>query len=229
MNGSYRSGYEIMFAILNSCTKPVRKTHISYYANINSLQLAKYFKVLRDYGFLTVTQGNRVMVTHKGLVLIERLRGVFKLMEETYNGNCLLHEVGELLQEVVEEGGYQLYAGLTITGKSGVLHAFDYALSPISNPGVLILIAASGGASNSMEEVSQLLSFTVQVIDVEGYGIYISAQGVSGEVKGMLQSMLKEGPASRVYLIDGGLKREEVGRRISSIIREVTCAAKGST
>ncbi|RLF06636.1 MAG: hypothetical protein DRJ60_04120 [Thermoprotei archaeon] len=195
----YRSSNEIIFLVLKSCLKPMKKTHISYYANLNSFQLTKYLTMLIDNGFLTTTKDNKLVTTHRGMLLVERLEKVFELYEDPEDEGNSLNDVKKILRDVIEDIGYDLYENYTIRGISGVSHLFSYVLK--LNP--LVVVAIGGLASDDMEGINKILSFIVQVMDVDGFGVYISMNKINKKLRAMLNNILQEEVKRRIKVVDG--------------------------
>jgi len=193
----YRSSDEIIFLILKLCLRPAKKTHIACYANLNSFQLNKYLRLLIDGGFLTTTKDNRLAATHRGMLLVERLEKVFELYENPEEKRSL-NDVKIALKSVVNDMGYELHENYAISGTSGVLHAFDYVLK--LSPPIAIIIC--GLSLSDVESVNKVLSFIVQVLDINGYGVCISIGRISEKLKATLDVLLRDEVKRRVKIVN---------------------------
>ncbi len=221
-SNKYRSSNEIVFLVLKSCLRPMKKTHISYYANLNSFQLTKYLKMLLDNGFLTTTKDNKLVTTHRGMLLVERLEKVFELYEDPEGEGGTLSDVRSVLKSIIDDVGYELYENYTIRGLSGVLHVFNYVLK--LNPPVVVAIG--GPTSNDIENTNKILSFIVQVIDVNGYGVYISMSKLNKRLKATLNMLLQDEVKRRVKVIDGSLSLEALKEDLYTALCDIPLLVK---
>ncbi|MHC1601466.1 MAG: winged helix-turn-helix domain-containing protein [Candidatus Nezhaarchaeales archaeon] len=218
----YRSSNEIVFLILKSCLKPMKKTHISYYANLNSFQLTRYLKMLVDNGFLAVTKDNKLVTTHRGMLLVERLEKVFELYEDPEGEGNSLSDVRSVLKSIIEDIGYELYENYTIRGASGVLHVFNYVLR-LSPP---VVVAIGGLTSNGIEDTNKMLSFIVQVIDVNGYGVYISMSRMNKKLRATLNALLRDEVKRRIKVIDGSSSMEALKEDLYTALCDIPLLVK---
>ena len=76
-----RSRLETIDAILNLCTKEMKKTHIMYQANLSHLQLEKYLEILLKMEFLKKNE-NQYVITDKGLDFIKEFKKFQSVMED---------------------------------------------------------------------------------------------------------------------------------------------------
>ena len=169
----YRSELEILRDMLDviyrSTTRDgVRKTHLLYYANLNTRQLEKYLERMRECDLILVDDSGRLHITRKGVTVLTLMNKLMHLLDQTYEKR-LVDEIRRATLRTLASLGFRVQSPAFRYGISGLQHYFD-ALVEFEGREVMLHFSLH----NKDDPLMELAFFSISVLDCDGRGILIT-------------------------------------------------------